>query len=91
MNDVSYKGWAIRDMALSFTVPMTGDESWVTAAPIPEREVTIRLQQGQAWTVVAPNTLKRGQTVDIDIQGHPFVGRVKYRRLNRLVIRGRFQ
>ena len=58
-----------------------------------ERTVRVQLAPGQTWAQAGPR-LRKGQAVDFTMTGvtgipYRFVGRVKYRRLGRLVVVGR--
>lgn len=64
----------------------------VSAQPVemPERLLTIRLQQGECWSNVNRRIYRRGQPVRLWVNDAVFVGRVKYRRMEKLVCIGRF-
>lgn len=84
-------GWTPRVQEISFTVDMP-DGVWSRAAvPVEERDVRIRLNDGDRW----PPKIKRGQAIglDLDVNGtvHRFQGRVIFRRLSTALIRGRFR
>ena len=59
---------------------------WLTPLGVPWREVIVTLAEGRHW----PKHVKRGQWVRMTVMGHPMEGRVRYRRLNRLVLDAHF-
>ena len=56
------------------------------AFDVPWREVVITLGVGQVW----PKHVKRGQWMSMTVMGHLMEGRVRHRRLNRLVLDAHF-
>lgn len=55
-----------------------------------ERTLTITLQPGQSWRRSVARQYRRGHPVVLFVNDERFVGRVKFRRLGKLVCVGRF-
>jgi hypothetical protein len=91
--DIKYAGTPLtpREAEMSFTLHGSFVDVWDQAVTLPERTLTIRLQPGQSWSKATPRIMRRGQAVDLDINGKRFIGRVRYRRLEKLVVDGRFE
>ena len=89
--DVTYAGVPLtpREAEMSFTLHGSFVDVW-ERAELPERTLTIRLQPGQSWSKATPRIMRRGQPVDFYINGEHFQGRVRFRRLEKLVVDGRF-
>jgi len=81
---ITYRGVGLRSGSVSFDVTMTpADLRAIDAAlPTPSRMIRINLAAGQRW----PDNVKRGRPVSLDIQGMRLIGKVRFRRLNTVVI-----
>ena len=81
LGDVVLNG-TIREFSFDLSMDMDTDSHEVFRSVMRERTVMIE---------VSPRfPLKRGTPVDLDINGNRFVGTVRYRRLRKGVIDGRF-
>jgi hypothetical protein len=90
--EVLYNGANVTDRVIEFEVPFADGPatSEIRLSMDGERDVTLMLARGQSWAESLPDTMKRGQAVALDLDGNPFSGRVLFRRLRKLVLRGRF-
>ena len=73
----------LREMSFDVTAVIDSDTDFTKyVAPIQERTVTLSIRPRFP--------LKRGTPVALTINGEPFIGTVRYRRLTKGVIDGRF-
>jgi hypothetical protein len=91
---ISYAGLPLetREISLTFCGKLVDDVfgPYVDAHD-GEREVVITLAHGESWRANLPHVYKRGSPVELFLNDEHFVGRVKFRRLNKLVCTGRFR
>ena len=78
-----YNGLSLTPRTATFDMTLTdeGVDMLKAYAP-PERRVTIELARGERW----PDTVKRGQAISLNLNGHHLSGRVLYRRMHRMVL-----
>jgi hypothetical protein len=90
---IYYDGQAITPRTGTFTLHGSFVDLYDMADPItlPERELTITLQPGQTWTRWNRRAYTRGKDITLYINDTIFDGRVKYRRLGKMVVTGRFR
>lgn len=90
MTTITYMGRplnAVTEATLEFAMTDAGkrwaEEHFVLA----EREMRIDLPLGKRW----PEEMKRGRPVTFDVMGLQFDGRIAWRRMHRLVVKGVFR
>lgn len=79
-----FNGTAITPRTAELTFPMREETARELMDAIPElsREVRIDLALGQRW----PDSVKRGSVINLYVHGSHLIGKVRFRRLHRLVI-----
>lgn len=79
-----FNGTAITPHTAELTIPMREEtvRKLMDAIPEPSREVRIDLARGERW----PDSVKRGSVINLDVNGSHLIGKVRFRRLHRLVI-----
>ena len=75
----------LNDHRIEFEMEMT-EAATDLLPPAQERDIRIDLARGQRW----PDEIRRGMPISVDLNGHPFRGTVRYRRMHRLALRGVF-
>lgn len=86
MTRLEYRGIDLtaRPITMTLTGTLTEEQSdgmqqWM---PAPDREVRITLGYGERW----PDAVKKGQSVTVTLNGYTLTGRVRWRRMRRLVM-----
>lgn len=83
MTAVTYKGMDLAPRTVEVTIPVSEDTARSLGAyRESSRMVRVHLQHGQRW----PDSVKRGSVINLDVNGSHFIGKVRFRRLHRLVI-----
>ena len=89
---MKYRGFDLtpRDVEMTFDLSPTGDDLAITEGVVRHtdagRRLEMTLAEGQRW----PDLVKRGSTMQINVNGHLFEGPVRFRRMRKVVVEPAF-